>query len=98
MHILDIIFWSFFAVTVGFIAWTFLRMFVEAIVDRRPAKRAPHRASGLGGGDSSSPSLSGEIESGDAADGESNAGGDSGGSDFSGGGGESGGGGGSGGW
>ncbi|HYC61733.1 MAG TPA: hypothetical protein VEK79_19420 [Thermoanaerobaculia bacterium] len=98
MRILDIIFWAFFAGTVGFIAWSFLRLFVDALADRRAVKHPPHNASAAGGGGESAPSDYGtstvssvETETGDT--GESAGGGD-----FSGGGGESGGGGSSGGW
>lgn len=40
MHIFDLIFWTFFAGTLGFIAWSFLRAIICAIAGRRPGTRA----------------------------------------------------------
>ncbi len=98
MHALDVIFWSFFAAIVAFVAWSVLKLFAGALSDSRGSRNAG-RGSGSGaisGGDSatlmSATDHGNPVTLGDAA------GGDSGGGDFSGGGGESGGGGSSGGW
>ena len=105
MKILDIIFWSFFGITVAFIAWQFLRLLYEALWDRPGGSRSRNsRASGTGGvsghdGETSRGvmDLAAMTDSSSWTSSESGDGGDSGSSETSGGG-ESGGGGASGGW
>lgn len=108
MHLLDVIFWLFFAGTAGFIAWTFLQLLLSGREDRRrPARGSASLMGAAGAADSpvdtglgfsqGDAGSSGDSGGGDASGGES--GGDSSGSgSSSSGGGDYGGGGGSGGW
>ncbi|HEY0160671.1 MAG TPA: hypothetical protein VGF28_25525 [Thermoanaerobaculia bacterium] len=103
MHALDVIFWSFFAAIVAFVAWSFLKLFAGALSDSRGPRNAGRGSGsgGISGGDSATLVTAADhgnsVTLGEAA-GSDASGGDSGGGDFSGGGGESGGGGSSGGW
>ena len=105
MHVLNVIFWIFFASVVAFIGWTFLQLFVEGLASRRQGRgsKRPGRhaaggssfgdgAVGMIGSDLGTSTTSGELAGADSS------GGDSGGGELSTGGGESGGGGSSGGW
>jgi uncharacterized membrane protein YgcG len=103
MHALDVIFWIFFASVVAFIGWSFLRMFVEVLSDRRPRREGRRRARSsdavtLGGvtADAATGMIGSDHGSSNAD--SHDVGGESNNGDFSGGGGEYGGGGSSGGW
>jgi uncharacterized membrane protein YgcG len=100
MNILDIVFWSFFGITVAFIAWQFLRLLYEALLEPRLVSRAKRRTSsgtvGIGAaGATDSVGATSDFDTSTST--ESSSGGESSTSDMSGGG-EYGGGGASGGW
>lgn len=112
MHPIDILFWVFFGSVALWVAWGFIRVFLdhnEFFRHREKRKAARHGAAGgsspdaayglagLVASDTAVSVSSDSTGSSDSGSGDS-GGGDSGGGDFSGGGGEYGGGGSSGGW
>lgn len=93
MHPLDVVFWVFFTAVAAFIGWSFIRMFVEILSDRRHTREHQRPArfadapfpGGATGGAEADTSIGGSdygssITIGDLGSGASN-GGDSGGSD-----------------
>ena len=101
MKVLDIIFWAFFAFTVGFIAWQFMRLLFEALWDRPVRRSRTTRFSGMGGvsggeassafgdtgtaSDANAAPTSSESNGGDSATGDMSGGGEYGGGGASGG-------------